>query len=198
VYAAGGIRLERLPNTGEEVRAIAGLFPSERRRTRTRAEASEASLKAENLTQVGRLHFATHAVLDERAPVRSGVVLSLVNPGQEDGILRTNEIFNLELDADLVVLSACQTGLGALVRGEGIMGLTRAFLYAGARRVVVSLWEVSDLSTTEFMKSFYQSMRSGNNPGAALRQAKLAMLRSAAPLYRHPYFWAPFVQVGAE
>ncbi|MEK7407515.1 MAG: CHAT domain-containing protein [Acidobacteriota bacterium] len=103
-----------------------------------------------------------------------------------------------ELDADLVVLSACQTGLGKLVRGEGMIGLTRAVLYAGSPRVVVSLWEVNDLATAVFMAAFYGAMRRGAGPAAALRKAKLSFLRSDTPAYRHPYFWAPFVLTGAR
>jgi CHAT domain-containing protein len=106
-----------------------------------------------------------------------------------------SEIFNLEINADLVVLSACQTGLGKLVRGEGMVGLTRAFLYAGSRRVAVSLWEVNDLATADFMKSFYEHMGS-TSPAAALRAAKLAMIHSTSPAYRHPYYWATFVLTG--
>ena len=117
---------------------IGALYPPARRKMYLGSDATEASVKRENLTRYTRLHFATHAVLDEQVPARSGIVLSLANTGDEDGVLRTNEIFNLELNADLVVLSACQTGLGTLVKGEGMVGLTRAFLYAGSPRVVVT------------------------------------------------------------
>jgi CHAT domain-containing protein len=107
-----------------------------------------------------------------------------------------SEIFNLDLNADLVVLSACQTGLGRLVKGEGMIGLTRAFMYAGASSVVVSLWKVQDYSTAALMKSFYRHLRAGKGKAEALRQAKLNMIRSDIPAYRFPYFWAPFVLVG--
>jgi CHAT domain-containing protein len=116
-----------------------------------------------------------------------------VNTGNEDGILRMTEVFNLEMNADLVVLSACQTGLGNLVRGEGMIGLTRAFLYAGARRVAVSLWDVNDLTTPDFMQSFYRRLRQGDAAAAALRSTKIEMLHSDSPVHSHPYFWAPFV-----
>jgi CHAT domain-containing protein len=119
-----------------------------------------------------------------------------VNTGKEDGILRASEIFNLELDADLVVLSACQTGLGKLIREEGMVGLTRAFLYAVSPRVLVSLWQVNDLATAEFMKILYQKMKAGGSPGVALREAKLAMMHSGIAGYRSPYYWTPFVLVG--
>ena len=198
VYGRAGVGLPALPSTRVEVERLAALYPAEQRKVYLGRDASEAALKGEKLAEYRRLHFATHALLDEQAPWRSGVVLSLVNTGDEDGVLQMNEIFNLDLDAEMVVLSACQTGLGKLVRGEGMIGLTRAFLYAGSPRVVVSLWEVNDLATADFMAAFYQAMRRGAVPAAALREAKLSFLRSDTPAYRHPYFWAPFVLIGAR
>jgi CHAT domain-containing protein len=109
--------------------------------------------------------------------------------------LEVAEIAELKLDCDLVVLSACQTGRGQLVSGEGIVGLTRAFLYAGSRSVAVSLWNVSDLSTARFMQSFYRHLATGTGAVAALRQAKLEMIEPGKAT-RHPYYWAPFVLVG--
>jgi CHAT domain-containing protein/Tfp pilus assembly protein PilF len=196
VYKAGRYSFPPLPNTRQEVIQISQLFRPDRRKIRLGAEATESSVKAERLTDYRRLHFASHAVVDEAFPSRSGIVLSLVNTRDEDGILRMNEIFNLDLNAETVVVSACQTGLGKIVRGEGMIGLTRAFLYAGTSRVVVSLWEVNDLATPELMKAFYRGMKDGVAPSDALRQAKLAMLRSGVAAYRHPYFWAAFVGVG--
>ena len=162
------------------------------------ADASESALKHERLTAYRRLHLAAHAVLDEEFPARSGIVLSAKDPGGEDGILRAGEIFNLEMDADLVVLSACKTGLGKTVRGEGMVGLTRAFLYAGARRVVVSLWEVNDLAVPDLMVEFYRGLREGLAPADALRRAKVSFLKSDTAGYRHPYYWAGFVVVGGR
>ena len=196
VYSARGANFTALPAARAEVETIGALFPTGLRRTRVGAEASEAALKRENLKAYKRLHFATHAVVDEQIPARSGLLLAPGGP-QEDGVLQLNEIFNLDLDADLVTLSACQTGLGKLVQGEGVVGLTRAFLYAGAARVAVSLWEVNDLATARLMESFYRRMKAGDRPAEALRQAKLEMLRAEPTAWRHPYFWAPFVLVGA-
>ena len=142
-----------------------------------------------------RLHFATHAFFDESTPEQSGIVLSPAN-NDDDGILRVNDIAEMKLNAELVVLSACQTGLGKLVRGEGVEGLTRAFLFAGARQVAVSLWNVSDVATADFMKAFYREMKGGANPTVALRSAKLGMLRSGVAAYRNPFYWAGFVVVG--
>jgi CHAT domain-containing protein/Tfp pilus assembly protein PilF len=198
VYRSAGMRLDPLPNTRREVRAIGALFPSASQKILVGRNATESSVKQEDLTQYRRLHFATHAFLDERSPSRSGVVLALHDPGGEDGVLRMNEILKLKLNADLVVLSACRTGLGTVVRGEGLVGLTRAFLYAGASRVVVSLWEVADAATADLMQSFYAAMRQSTSPAEALRSAKAKMLASDATVYRHPYYWAPFVVVGAQ
>ena len=197
VYQSAGIRFPPLPNTRREVEGIGRLFSAERRITRLGPEATEASVKHTHLSDYRLLHFATHAVIDDRSPARSGIVFSLVDTGVEDGILRMNEVYNLEMDTDLVVLSACQTGLGNLVRGEGMIGLTRAFLYAGARHVAVSLWDVADLTAPEFMQAFYQHLRKREQPGAALRAAKLEMLHSDSAVRAHPYFWAPFVLEGA-
>ncbi len=198
VYRSAGIGFPPLPNTRLEVNGIATLFDPGRRRVYLGRDATESSVKREKLTAYRRLHFATHAVLDETTPARSGVVLSLNDPAGEDGILRMNEIVNLDLNADVVVLSACQTGLGKLVRGEGILGLTRAFHYAGTPRVVVSLWEVTDAAAPALMQAFYRGMKQGHSVSQSLRESKLEMLRSATALYRHPYFWGPFVLVGVR
>jgi len=197
VYRSGGISLARLPNTKTEVEEIGALFPPARGKLRLGAAATEGSVKAERLDAFRLIHFATHAVIDERAPARSGIVLSLVNTGKEDGILRASEIFNLNLNADLVTLSACRTGLGKVVRGEGMIGLTRAILYAGSSRVLVSLWEVNDLTTPALMKSFYARLSAGQSVAEALREAKITMIHSERPAHRHPHFWAPFIVSGA-
>ena len=194
IYERGGVQFVRLPSTRKEVESIASLFKPAEYKLYFGREATKAALLREHLAGYRVLHLATHAVIDERVPARSGVVLS--GSGAEDGILRVPDVFNLDLDADLVVLSACQTGLGKLVKGEGMVGLTRSFLYAGSSRIAVSLWEVNDMAIAELMESFYHGMRGGAPPAAALRAAKLAMLASARPAYRHPYFWAPFVITG--
>jgi CHAT domain-containing protein len=193
IYESAGVRFPPLPNTRREVEAVGRLFPAERTKIFLGTDATEASVKHMNLSDYRLVHFATHAIVDDRIPARSGVVFSLVNTGLEDGILRMNEVFNLEMSADLVVLSACQTGLGSLIRAEGMVGLTRAFLYAGARRVAVSLWDVNDLTAPDFMQSFYRGLRQGEAPASALRSAKIEMLHSDSPVRANPYFWAPFV-----
>jgi len=195
VGPVAGISLPRLPNTGEEVRAISKLFPAARRTLYLDQRATEDAFKRETLRRYRLIHIATHSVIDERYPSRSGMVLTSDKSGQEDGLLTADEIAMLDLRCRLVVLSACQTGRGRLAAGEGMVGLARAFLYAGAQSVAVSLWNVSDISTAKFMRGFYTSQAAGASPLAALRQAKLEMLKRN-DVTRHPYYWAPFVLVG--
>lgn len=160
-------------------------------------EANEANTHERDLRPYRILHIATHGFLDAKHPQFSGVVLSLVgNKAGQDGFLRTDEIFNLRLGSPLVMLSACQTGLGKETRGEGVMGLTRAFMYAGAPLVGVSLWSVNDQSTSNLMSDFYKQLlpKDGARPAAALRNARQKMI--ASQKYSAPYYWAPFVLVG--
>jgi CHAT domain-containing protein len=193
--AANGLRLAPLPWTRDEVQHIAGLFPADRRRVLLGTKSTEAAIKREPLRRYRHLHFATHSFIDEKYPWRSAIVLSFDGDAEEDGSLNVSEIARLNLDCDLVVVSACQTGRGKLLSGEGIIGLSRAFLQAGARAVVVSLWNVSDISTGRLMKSFYQHLTGGLSNAAALRRAKQQMLGSGeAP--RHPYYWSSFVMLG--
>lgn len=190
-----GFQLTPLPMTRHEVHHIASLFPPERRQVYTDKDSTEEVVKRESLRRYRRLHFATHSLVSETSPSRSAVVLTLDDDPNEDGLLGVSEISELDLDCELVVLSACQTGHGQLLSGEGIQGLSRAFIYAGAQSVVVSLWNVNDTSTAELMKSFYQHLASNSSNAAALRQAKLRMLGSSAEM-RHPYYWAAFVIIG--
>lgn len=192
----GTWRLERLPATAHEVESIAGLFPEGRSTAFLEAAASEENVKHSPLLgHARRLHFATHGLVDEDTPTLSGLVLTLDDDPSEDGLLQAYEIYNLELTADLAVLSACDTGLGKKVRGEGIIGLTRAFFYAGVPSVVVSLWQVADDSTADLMVRFYRHLAAGEGKAASLRAAKLELLRDGS--YANPYHWAPFILVGA-
>jgi CHAT domain-containing protein len=150
-----------------------------------------------DLTGYRFIHFATHGLLNSRNPELSGIVLSLVgiDGRPQNGFLRLHEIYNLKMPADLVVLSACQTALGKEIRGEGLIGLTRGFMYAGAARVVATLWKVDDVATAELMKRFYYGMlRNGLSPAAALREAQ-AEIRSRER-WRSPYYWAGFILQG--
>ncbi len=188
-------RWRPLPGARREVSTVAGLFPPGAVAVYLGAEASEVNVKGNPLVATaGRLHFASHALLDEQRPAYSGLLLSAGEAGPEDGLLQAHEIFNLRLEADLVVLSACETGLGKRVRGEGLVGLTRAFMYAGARGLVVSLWPVYDRSTGELMVDFYRHLEAGLDAAAALRQAKLGLIREGT--FAHPYHWASFILVG--
>ncbi|HJQ24570.1 MAG TPA: tetratricopeptide repeat protein [Blastocatellia bacterium] len=152
---------------------------------------------AAGLDQYRVIHFATHSLLNNQHPELSGIVLSLVDEqGQpQDGFLRLYEIYNLKLSADLAVLSACRTALGKEIKGEGLVGLTRGFMYAGVPRVTASLWKVSDRATAELMRRFYQKMlKEGLRPAAALRSAQLSMLKERQ--WAVPYYWAGFVIQG--
>ena len=187
----------RLPGTAREARAISALFGRHGLQRREGFAASRAALLGSQLTAYPILHIATHGKADGRQPERSRLVLSLYGPDGRaiEGALRLQDLYNLRLAADLVVLSACQSGLGGLVRGEGLVGLTRGFLHAGARRVLASLWNVDDASTAALMTRFYQGLlRDRLPPATALRRAQLALL--ADPRWRAPYFWAPFVLQG--
>lgn len=158
------------------------------------AEATEFRLKNEDLSNYRYLHFATHGYVNESEPALSKILLQ--PDSVDDGSLFSGELYNLKLGADLVTLSACETGLGKVAKGEGIVGLTRALQYAGARNVIVSLWQVSDQSTAELMNSFYTYNINNTSYGynTALRQAKLTLLESEK--YNRPYFWAPFILIG--
>jgi CHAT domain-containing protein len=195
-YRSGGFQFARLPQTAVEVNSIAALFPLDRRRLYLRGQATESSVKREDLSRYRNLHFATHAVIDETAPSRSGIVLSLVGAQPEDGILRAAEIARMKVGAEQVVLSACQTGLGRTIRGEGMLGMTHAFFTAGARRLIVSLWEVNDQAAARLLTDYYRQQETGHSPAAALRRARGAFLQSQSPLLRHPYYWASFVHSG--
>lgn len=196
-YSRSGFTLAPLPGARQELDFIRGVFPPETTRLITGADATERAFKSEPLTSYRRIHLAAHAILDEVVPQRSGIVLAPDESSGDDGILRMNEIMNLRLDAQLVVLSACQTGLGKVVKGEGVIGLTRALMYAGARQVAVSLWRVNDVSTADLMRVFYSEMRAGRPASEALRQARRVLAREYGPAYRDPFYWAPFVLVGA-
>jgi len=160
-------------------------------------DASRETALSPELGDYRLVHFATHSILDNQHPEFSGVVLSLVDRSgrPQNGFLRLYDIYNLRLGADLVVLSACSTALGEEVKGEGLIGLTRGFLFAGAPRVVATLWEIDDRTTREAMKLFYEGMLArGERPAAALRAAQLALWKSKG--WDAPYYWAAFTMQG--
>jgi len=160
-------------------------------------DANEDSLDTRDITKYRVIHVATHGLLNAERPQFTGVVLSLVGNKTNDGFVRTDEVFNLRLGSPLVMLSACETGLGKEKRGEGVMGLTRAFMYAGAPTVGVSLWSVADKSTADLMTDFYKRLlgaAEGATSSSALRGAQLGMI--SGKRYSAPFYWAPFVLVG--
>jgi CHAT domain-containing protein len=187
----------QLPFSRKEADAIAAFIPKDRLLKATSFKANRSTALSGELARYRIVHFATHGLLNNEYPELSGLVLSLVdeNGGAQDGFLRMREIYNLQLPADVVVLSACQTALGKEIRGEGLVGLTRGFMYAGARRVVASLWQVDDLATAELMKRFYRGMlKDGMRPAAAMRAAQLEMMKQNR--WSKPYFWAAFTMQG--
>jgi CHAT domain-containing protein len=185
--------LADLPGTEIEVNTIAGLFGSNAQ-LRKSGEATETFVKQLKLDQFKYLHFATHGIVDEQSPELSRIFLK--ESDTDDGNLFSGEIFNLSLNADLVALSACQTGLGKISKGEGVIGLSRALVYAGARNIMVSYWSVSDESTSQMMTRFYQNVLQSSTPSyrKTLQQVKIKMIQEKK--YGAPFYWAPFVLIG--
>ncbi|WP_321162537.1 CHAT domain-containing protein [Nostoc sp. KVJ3] len=191
------VNFQRLRFTRQEAEQILSLVPVSDRKQAFDFTASRTTASSENLSQYRIIHFATHGILNSKHPELSGVVLSLFdNQGRpQNGFLRLHDIFNLNLQAELVVLSACKTGLGEEVKGEGLVGLTRGFMYAGSPRVVVSLWSIDDQATSELMKVFYKKMLQEKlKPAAALRTAQIEIWRTQK--YAAPYYWAAFTLQG--
>jgi CHAT domain-containing protein/tetratricopeptide (TPR) repeat protein len=187
----------RLAFSRQEAESIIALTPKEAGLKATDFNASRELAMSRQLSEYRILHFATHGLLNSERPELSGLVFSLIDQEgkPQDGFLRLHEIYNLQLNADLIVLSACETGLGKEIKGEGLIGLTRGFMYSGAPRVVASLWNVDDLATAELMKLFYRRMlKDGLPAGAALRAAQLELSRQKR--WASPYFWAGFVLLG--
>jgi CHAT domain-containing protein/tetratricopeptide (TPR) repeat protein len=192
------LRLPRLYSSRQEAADIMAAAPPNGRLEAIDFKASRALATDPLLAQYRIIHFATHGLLDDKHPELSGIVLSLFDEQgrpQEDGFLRLHDIYNLKLPVELVVLSACQTGLGKKMKGEGLIGLTRGFMYAGAARVIASLWKVDDAATAELMKRFYKAMfKDKMTPAAALRAAQVSMWKQ--PRWRNPYFWSGFILQG--
>ncbi|MBD2515942.1 CHAT domain-containing protein [Nostoc sp. FACHB-973] len=191
------ISFQRLQFTRHEAEQILALVPANKAKPAFDFTASRNTATSNELSQYRIIHFATHGILNSKHPELSGIVLSLFDDKgmPQNGFLRLHDVFNLNLQAELVVLSACKTGLGEEVKGEGLVGLTRGFMYAGSPRVVVSLWSVDDQATSELMKVFYKKMlQEGLKPAAALRTAQLEIWRTQK--YAAPYYWAAFTLQG--
>jgi CHAT domain-containing protein len=193
LYASQGFKLDPLGKSRDEIAQVAALFPRPKVDVYLEKSATEGRLGNSALENYQIIHLACHAYQDERVPFRSGLFFSAEDGQADDGFLHAREVAALRLRAELVVLSACRTGGGYVEGGEGAMGLTRVFFYAGARSVVSSLWEVSDRAAAEFMPAFYRHLRRGESKARALRSAKLEMLGSK---YSHPFFWSAFVLTG--
>lgn len=194
---APGERFQRLPATEWEARAIAALLPPGQVFLGLGTKASRATALGGSLAGHRAVHFATHGEIDPETPRLSFLALSMFDDKSQpqEGYLRLSDVYNLELDADLVVLSGCETALGREIRGEGLMGLTQGFFYAGAERVMASLWRVEDRATAELMSRFYRAMlKEGLPPAAALRAAQLSI--RGDPRWQDPFYWAPFVLQG--
>jgi CHAT domain-containing protein/Tfp pilus assembly protein PilF len=189
-YRERGYSFGLLPHTMDEVNGLGDIYGDAVVYVDTQALEFRAKNECSNFSLV---HFATHGILDEEKPMYSGVVLSRKIVQEDDGFLQAYEVYNIRLNADLLVLSACRTGLGKLTKGEGLVGLSRAFMYAGSSSLVVSLWSVEDVSTAFLMKQFYSNLQQGLDKDEALRKAQMQLLDSEKS---HPLFWAPFVLIG--
>jgi CHAT domain-containing protein len=201
-----GITLEDLPGTGREVDDIGQILRSSefvfKREQATERRVKEFSRRGK-LKEFQYLHFAAHGLVPDMAPGLASIALAQDEDPAEDGFLTVGEIYGLELSCDLVTVSACKVGLGQMVRGEGVVGLTRAFLYAGARSVAVTLWSISDDATPLLMKHFYTNLNQGMTRDEALQQAKLSLMHESftdrsgqTANLSHPFYWAPFVICG--
>src|SRR5579859_4427106 len=193
----GNRALQRLTFTRQEAQAIMAATPPGQGMEALGFAASRSTAMNPNLAQYRIVHFAAHGVLDSKHPELSGLVLSLVNSRGEpqNGFLDLQDVYNLNLPVDMVVLSACETALGKEIRGEGLVGLTRGFMYAGASRVVASLWNVDDVATAELMRRFYKAiLGEGLPPASALRKAQVEMARQKR--WSNPYYWAAFTIEG--
>jgi CHAT domain-containing protein len=187
--------VSRLPASREEANAIASIFDSQDKQATHIAldfDASRDYVLKENLARFRLIHFATHGVVDPWRPEMSGLILSLVDRRgrKQDGYLRLGDIYKLKLTADLVVLSSCDSALGKDLESEGIIGLPRGFLYAGAKSVIASMWKVNDDATARLMSALYTRIHRGENPGSALRGAQLEMAHDER--WSKPYYWAAF------
>ncbi len=188
-----------LPETRTEVQAIGGMFAGAKVELLVGERALKSEVKKADLGAFSFLHFATHGVIGNEIPGLQEPALVLGDEPGEDGFLTMSDVSRFKLNADLTVLSACNTGSGEFVEGEGVMGMSRAFLAAGSRSVVVSLWPVASKATERLMVAFYRHLRGGANAADALRSAKLEMIEQARktnPAEAHPFFWAPFIMLG--
>ena len=209
-YLTDGRYVSPLPGSKIEIETIFDLYKEQNKKAliKTHQHASEEYVKSEEIQNYRILHFATHGFVNEENPKLSGILfaqdttviidsLTHLVAQQDEGILYQSEIYNLNFNADLIVLSACQTGLGKITKGEGVIGLTRALLYAGTKNITVSLWSVNDKSTSKLMINFYENLLDNKKQvkfAEPLSEAKRKMIEDGK--YSHPYFWSPFILIG--
>ncbi|MCL4854245.1 MAG: CHAT domain-containing protein, partial [Bryobacteraceae bacterium] len=194
MFDPAGSKISRLPSTADEIAAVAAQA-GPRAVVLDGSTATEKAFKSQPLRSFSVLHLAVHGVADTKFPDRSALVFGSDPASHEDGLLQVREIDSLQLNADLVTLSACDTGAGRIQGQEGVANVVRAFLYAGSRSIVSTLWEVDDTFTASLMKRFYANLRAGRDVSESLRLAKLEMRRRLGP-NATPYFWGPFTVVG--
>jgi CHAT domain-containing protein len=195
LYDVQGEKLPFLPGTAEEVATIAEIAGA-RSVLLMGPRATEASFRAQALERIRVIHIAAHGVSSSAFPERAALVLARSSNDDNDGLLQAREISQMHMAAELVTLSACETGAGRLVGQEGIVNLVRAFLFAGARTVVASLWAADDVFTTSLMKQFYENLATrGVDRGAALQRAKLEMIEQSGD-QAVPFYWAGFTLIG--
>lgn len=192
-----GLDLKRLPFTRREADLITAVAPAGQKEKWLDFDASRATATSSRLSDFRYVHFATHGLINDKEPELSGLVFSTVDEkGKDiDGFLRVGDIYGLKLPSEMIVLSGCRTGLGQNIKGEGMIGMTRAFMYAGAKRVTVSLWDINDEATSQLMANLYREMFvRKQSPAAALRLAQTAMIKDRR--WSNPYYWATFVLQG--
>jgi CHAT domain-containing protein len=193
-----GLDLPRLPFTRREADLISANVAENKREKLLDFAANKTSAMSAGLSDFQYVHFATHGFINNENPGLSGIVFSMIDEtGKDtDGFLRVGDIYNLKIPAEMVVLSGCRTGLGKEIKGEGLIGLTRGFMYAGAKRVTVSLWDVNDEATSVLMARFYKEMLGEKklSPAAALQQAQISLIKNNQ--WSNPYFWSTFVLQG--
>ena len=188
------LRFDPIPESETEVTAIGRLYDPDKRAVFVGSEAKESLFKS-RARDFGVIHLATHGVLDNLNPLYSYLILARDGP-DDDGLLETREVIDLDLNADLVVLSACETARGKIGAGEGVIGMSWAFFAAGCRTTLVTQWKVNSESTSKLMTAFYRELSLGRTKAQALRTAALEMAKQ--PGYRHPFYWAPFILVGSS
>jgi CHAT domain-containing protein len=191
--ASAGLDLPRLRATADEANAVLAMVPEEQRWGALGFEATREAAMSNDLKRYQIVHFGTHTILNENHPDLSALVLSLVDKNglPQNGFLRLRDMYNLKLSAELVVLSACETGIGKEIKGEGLMSMVRGFMYSGTPRVLASLWKIDDEGTSDLMKEFYKQLLQNNQtPAAALRQAQIKLWQSKSR--KSPYYWAGF------